>query len=76
MGGDQEEHSKGKGYRVPLCSVEGQACGQQEANWAVVVGGEMKAPQKWGQVVSFHLFLKECGDLVESSPGVLGIWEL
>lgn len=37
---------------------------------AVVVVEEIKAPQKWENVVSFHLFLKECEDLVESSPRV------
>jgi hypothetical protein len=30
---------------------------------AVVIAGGIKAPQKWKKVVSFHLLLKECGDL-------------
>lgn len=28
-----------------------------------MIAGEIKAPQKWKKVVSFHLLLKECGDL-------------
>lgn len=40
----------------------------------MVVGGEIKAPQKWKEVVSFHLFLKECGGLGGMFPG--GPWYL
>ena len=35
---------------------------------AVVIVGEIKPPQKWERVVSFHLFLKECGDLGRRFP--------
>lgn len=35
---------------------------------------KLKPPQEWAEVVSFHLLLKECGDLGGKFPG--GPWYL